>query len=111
MMPQTIDLSGRMTVAQLMTDLCDGRIDGREFVTAVETVGYQGDRNLDVVVDWIVDAFDPDLGTPNFDVHKPPYSIRRQFALCRRFLLARADYQWPKHAFRSDGWPYFRLIA
>jgi hypothetical protein len=110
-MPQAIDLSGRLTAAQLMTDLCDARINGRDFVKAVEGVGYKGDGNLDMVVESIVDTFDPDLDTPGFDIDNPPYSIRRQFALFRRFLLARSEYQWPKHAFGFDAWPTVRLLA
>jgi hypothetical protein len=110
-MPQTIDLSGRVAVAQLITDLCDARINGREIVKAIERVGYKGDRNLDLVVEWIVDTFDPDLAAPGFDIDTPPYWVRRQFALFRRYLLARAEYQWPKGAFPFDVWPAVRLLT
>ncbi len=108
-MSHAINEAGRQAVARLMTELCDAKISSTEFVNAVCDLRPQGDRCLDMVLEWITDTFEPDLGSPGFDLNRPPLAIHRQLALFRRFLLSGADYRWPKKAFRIDAWPTLRL--
>jgi hypothetical protein len=106
-----IHRDGRQTVARLMTDLCDAKISGREFLNGMENIEHWGDPALEMAVDWTFDTFLPDFQRLKFDSDHPPYRIRRQFALFRRFLLGYASYQWPPEAFRFDSWPTLRLLA
>jgi hypothetical protein len=106
-----INRDGRLAVARLMTDLCNKKISGREFVKGMEDSYCWGDPALEAAVDWTLDKFLPELERLKFDRDHPPYHVRRQFALFRRFLLGNASYNWTDDAFRIDCWPTLRLLA
>jgi hypothetical protein len=111
MTSHSIHHPSRQLIARLMTDLCDRKITGRQFVRGVEDINTRGDESLAIVQEWVISTFNPDFERPAFNRDDPPYYIRRKLALMRRFVLSDVKYEWPKDAFNGDTWPTLRLIT
>lgn len=100
----------RSKLCALMTGLCDQRISGKEFFNTLVDIEPDDDSTLELVIVWLLDAWDPEWPWENrFDHDDPPYRIRRQMALFRRLLLSELPYQWPEDAYLIDGYPMIRL--
>lgn len=104
-----MQLIPRHQVAKLLTDYSCRKLSGDEFVNEILEVPYSKDKNVDLVMEWIYEKFEPAFGKPRFDINNPPYEIRRQLALFRRFLLSNEPYRWPRNAGGSN-FGFLRLL-
>lgn len=105
-----VNRSGRLKLCRVMTEICDKRISGDDFFDALVAIEPGSDSILESTVAWLLDAWDPEWPFPNrFDTDDPPYRIRRQMALFRRFLASESPYKWLEDAFYIDAYPTLRL--
>ncbi|MEX2171862.1 MAG: hypothetical protein WD851_21255 [Pirellulales bacterium] len=57
--------SARQHVAKLLSDYSCKKLSGDQFVNEVVNVSYNKDENLDLVVDWVFETFEPEFGKPS----------------------------------------------
>jgi hypothetical protein len=104
--------SERRKLCVIMTELCDERISGNDFCDELTDIEPGDDSALEMVVGWLFDEWEPEWPTSRqFDLDNPPFRVRRQLALFRRFLLSEEQYKWPDDAYTVDGFPTLRLLA
>jgi hypothetical protein len=92
-------IPARSEVAQLLTAYSCQKLPWKQMV---KQLGSVDDFTLEDVVIWLLEWFDPDFSKPDFDRDNPPFRIRRQLALFRRFLLSAEPYRWPAHAWGTN---------
>ena len=107
-----VNRSERRKLCAIMTELCDGRMSGHDFCDKLTDIEPGNDSALEMVVLWLFDEWEPEWpSSRQFDLDDPPYRVRRQLALFRRFLLSEEPYKWPDDAYTVDGFPMLRLLA
>jgi hypothetical protein len=107
-----VNRSERLKLCAILTELYDNRLSGDDFCDKLTDIEPGDDAALEMVVLWLFDEWEPEWPTSkSFDIDHPPFRVRRQLALFRRFLLSEEPYKWPDDAYSVDGFPMLRLLA